>query len=255
MKELDNIQKLLIVSPSSLINKFNKDFFDKKREDGYYVLAFSSSILHMRNINFVPDGWSFIDPSTLVNCINNEMLQFIQNKVDLIILDLYHNNGENFVKNNLTSKHHPLNKNNLHNFTKFKNIFSKKNSKVIEIGSNSNVESLIDWTEHLSLYIGDKIKKNKKNSSIREKNTRYNIDKLACFLLPMVVHYMRNLNEIAALCFWDFNSDRLHSPGVKNQSNGYNHYLRSIKMMAPEIKENLLQSKIDFVNIGGQQLI
>ena len=132
---------------------------------------------------------------------------------------------------------------------KSKSLFSKKNSKVIEIGSNSNVESSIDWKEHLSLYIGDEI--NKKNRSIRKKKTRHNIDKLACFLLPMVVHYMRNLKEIAALCFWDFKSDRLHN----KKSTGYNHYLRSIKMMAPEIKENLLQSKIDFVNIGGQQLI
>lgn len=241
MNALDNIEKLLIVSPAASIKEFDKEFFDRKRADGYYILSFSCSILHMYDINFVPDGWSFIDPSTWINCLKDEILEFMQNKADLIILDLYHNNGENFIKNKLTSKHIPLNQNILDNFTQFKNIFSKKNSKLIEIGSKSDVDSSIDWTKDLSLYIGDKI-----NS-----RSRYNIDKLACFLLPMVTHYMRNLKEITALCFWDFKSDRLHN----KKSTGYNHYLRSIEIMAPEIKKNLQKSKINFIHIKRQQLI
>lgn len=234
---LDNIEKVLIVSPSSYIKKFDVDFFNQKRESGYYILSFSSSILYLHNIGFVPDGWSFIDPSTWVSCMSKQVLSFIRGRSDLFILDLYRNKGSKFEKCQMTSKNHPLPDTVLDKFKEFRKIYLKEDFNLVEIKDDCTGQtSGEDWTKKCCLYISDKI----------NNKSRYNTDKLACFLLPLLVHFMKHLNKIEALCFWQFNSDRILGRGRNSPGNSYDHYKRSIKIMESEIQYNLSNAKIEF---------
>jgi hypothetical protein len=239
---LDYIEKVLIISTASPIKEFDKRFFEKKREEGYYILSFSSSIIHMYNINFVPDGWTFIDPTSWISCVNKEVLAFMQDKVDLLIFDLYHDNGKEFKKNRMGSQNHPLSNKILNDFNKFKNVYAKKNNFLIEIGVNQNC--YINWREDLPVYIGASSRKVQKKRKNFRTSGNLNTDKLACFLLPMVIHYMRNLKEITALCFWMFRENRILGKGVRDAGNSYEDCKVSIEIMEQEIKQNLLDSKI-----------
>tara|TARA_Y100000004_G_scaffold186841_1_gene238847 strand:+ start:10781 stop:11551 length:771 start_codon:yes stop_codon:yes gene_type:complete len=247
MKKLDHIKKILIVSPSCNIRRFSKNFFEKKRREQFYIISWTGSIEYFKYINFKPDAWSFEDPKTWVRYTDFDTLSFVDNNVDLLILDQYKDNFKLFKKNHRAKfkpnkcfysstgrkvkiSEVPVS---FFYFYVFKNVFKKENSKLIYIEDVNTLKVQTcyddiknDWKEDLILYV---------------RKDKLPVDKLSCFILPMVFNYFNNLELVECLEFWDWSSTRVN----EDSKDGYSHYSYCVDIMIPEIIRIMNKYEVD----------
>ena len=260
IKDLDVVDKILLVGPSSDIKKYNAEFFKQQKDEGYYILSYSGSIEHFKNINYAPDFWTFSDPTTWnkefvawkgYRSGNNDvysvprpyltkenMTSFIEN-TSLIFLDMY----ENFKAFGFSSssakflypdKDHTV-------YPTWDKLFAHCYSKPVDKSMICTPEKFLYgegwhlWRDRLMVYQGDK--------KFAHRNVRYTIDKFSSFLLPTVINYCNNLRDIRVLGFGDFNTGRINNQEESNKM-GFYHYLRSFVLMLDIVKLNLKRYKI-----------
>lgn len=270
IKDLDVVDKILLVGPSSDIKKYNAEFFKQQKSEGYYILSYSGSIEHFKSINYAPDFWTFSDPTTWnkefvawkgYRSGNNDtytvprsyltkenMISFIEN-TSLIFLDMY----EDFKALGFSStsakflypdKDHTI----YPTWHKhFAHCYSKPVNKSMICTPENFLygEGLHFWRDRLMVYQGDK--------KFQHRGVRYTIDKFSAFLLPTVINYCNNLKDIKVLGFGDFNTGRINNQEESNKM-GFYHYLRSFVLMLDIVKLNLKRYNIKLCFVSDQSI-
>lgn len=228
----NNIKKILVVSSAASTAEYTKDFFQRKRDEGFYILSFSSSVNHFANIGFIPDGWTFLDPHSVYKY--KETLNKIGPHMDLITIDQYRNSTD-FRKNGLTTSV-PINQDfSDYLLNSFKRLIAKPNPIIVQMSDMIQRNKYITnnvWKDDLFLYIGSK-----------NRYRNFNNDKLSCFILPMLMNYFQNLKEVICLNFWDFPAGSMGSSGVPSVD--MNQYIKSAATMRQELENNRELSGID----------
>lgn len=243
IKDLDVVDKILLVGPSSGIKKYNAEFFKQQKDEGYYILSYSGSIEHFKNINYAPDFWSFSDPTTWNKSFvmrngysKEEMISFVEN-TSLIFLDMY----EDFRALGFTTSAAKFlcPPNNCTIYPTWDKHFAHCYSKPVDKSMICTHEKSLGgggnyfWRDRLMVYQGDK--------KTEYRKARYTIDKFSAYLLPTVINYCNNLRDIRVLGFGDFNTGRIKE---ENNKLGFYHYLRSFVLMLDKVKLNLVRCNI-----------
>lgn len=234
MKEImiQDVEKLLLIGPSSRIQSFNNKRFIQYRDEGYKLLCFTGAVSYLNGLQIQPDYFSFIDPNTFnvhYDIFTNNKTTFFSNTT-LLIADLYDNNMKRFYEHNFTCNSFKKNKKRFEQFTalEFLDNFSSVYKKIPDT-SQSIVKKEIpyyDYGKQFVLYNGER---------------KINIDKFSCFLLPMVLNYFIDLTTISCIGFGDFDVGRYSHGHTK----GYEEYKKSFSTVLLNLKTNLAQRKID----------
>ena len=190
--------KILLVGPTSKIRDYDSQYFSEARQKGYKIIVWSGGINLFRDIGFSPDYYSFLDPLSMM--WNAEINKLKDPKIikdtSLIIADMYDGiftqKGDcKYYKIGYTCEKARRKSESLKSeFVKQldKNNF-KKTLKIEPVDLVvGEVESFIDFSE--SFYI----------LTDPGKDT----DKLTSFLIPLVLHYFKEVKEIRHLLIGKF---------------------------------------------------
>jgi len=229
--------KLLLVGPSAKIGEYNIEYFRKKKEDGFEILAYSGAVHYFKDIGFKPDYFSFIDPYTISHNVDFFEKDPFLNRTNLLIADLYRDEFKGFFEKGFTCNNLQLKKDlfervkTLKFFKNFKNVFASKMKRVTGRLDPLNSEKL-DFAKEL-LFISGKAGEN--------------ADKFICFLMPLVFYFFKDLKEIKTLAFGDFSLPR-HREQIEGREGkrGYDEFIETAERNIPLIKFHLKERDIKF---------
>ena len=245
IKDLDTINKLLLVGPSYKVRSYTKAFFEKQKDEGYSILAYSGAMDHLRNIEHSPDFYTFSDPTSwnktfkdlglrhaFPNNGPNSLYKFIE-KTSIIFLDMY----EDFKELGFSSSSAKFQFNKTDTVTiyptwhkVFAHCYSKPVNKSMITSHISPLDGTQNWRDNLLVYQGD--------NKHKHRFKKYTIDKFSAYLLPTVINYFKNLRDIRVIGFGEFQGGRAAKEEELNKL-GFYEYIRSYILMLDNVKLNL----------------
>ena len=242
--------KLLLVGPSNGISTMKKEFFAKKKTEGFTIVSFSSSLKFLLKLGVEVDYWSFIDPKTWVYVGTRKdeggkkILTFPDlSEVSILAPNFYDDKWDKFKKSGFTSsgiwfattvaaramelQFRALIKNINYEAT-FKDVHFIK-PKIIIIGKEK--QENLDFGKQFYLF-----------------RSKQNVDKFSCFLLPLCFYFFNDISEIECVGFGHFGVGR--AVQTKNKR-GYPDFKKSFHLMKDSLKNYLEENQIDISFDGG----
>jgi hypothetical protein len=220
---MKNVEKLLMVGPSSLLSKWDKEKYNEYRSNGYKIFGYSGGPSYLKKIGVPIDYYCFLDPWTTV--ASKEIFQdnYFKNTT-LLYCDIYRDKYKKFNNLGYTCNRFKRKPKEYSSFSNMSFLKHFKNSIPISVEKNYLVEELdvleVNWREKLFV--------------TRHKN-RQNADKFSCFLMPIVINKFENLKEVMFIGFGDFDTGRIQD----NSTSGYHEYKRSFTKLWKFLKRNL----------------
>lgn len=238
------MEKVLLVGPSKKLESFSLESFENYRKEGYNIISYSDSIDRLKEIDFKPDYYSFIDPATIRE--PNDEDSFL-NDVELLVADIFGEHPE------LSSY-----------FNNFKRVFkypvdeyppvnaiesvpkSHGNSMTLSFGAPIEIEVTKDEDKHIDFY--EKYYMFQPTFILSSHSMkRLNTDKFSCYLLPLVLFHFKNLKKIDCIGFGDFDVNR----GWGSQgTDGYEDFKETFDIVAPYFKNFFEKNNIEINFLG-----
>lgn len=222
------ITKLLLVGPSNDLSNFSKEDIIKYKNEGFTTYSFGDSLRFFLNNNLTSDFWTFIDPNTIrfyINEIKNNELK----DITLLVGDLYKNNLKGFFKlgytcNNL--KKEPQIYKSILTLDFDQHLKSYKTLSFIPTDYNTFINPNCDLTTNYYIPISPK----------------RNFCKFSYILMPLLLHYFQNLEELKIIGFGHYDVKRYAAK--KYHTRGYEEFKESFALIKNNLKYHINKHNI-----------
>ena len=230
---LDNTQ-LLVVGTSGSAAKYGKDFFEKKKDEGYRILSYSgNSLVFLYDIDLRPDFFAFFDPFAYSMGLSHIG---IDNKAWLNTTACIGYDYTSF--NSLLNTNRTLNGSETFGFTDFLrnpesvNLYKSHPPGEVfkECYCKTPTPIQFDQTEDINL----------SEELYMIRNYGNELDKLTYYLLPLIFNFFTNLSRLELLGFGTFNYDR-----YSGASGSYGEYISAYDQILPHLKKIKINQKVD----------
>lgn len=221
--------KLLIVGPSSDLQFVSLEVLEEKRNKGYKILSYGDSIKRFFELNFDPDYWTFVDPTTVLH-FQNEIISGKFKTIDLIVPDLYSKNCKRFYDCGYSSNSLERNKKLFFDLERSFDENFKMYYK-LDFQTIKGIGDKVDYKENLYVHLR------------KDLIDFLNPCKFSYNLLPLVFFVFKSCKNFEFLAFGQYNLPRYFN----NSSGDYSFYVKCYNQIKPKfinyIKNNQLKLK------------
>ena len=242
-------KRLLVLGPSGTLGKYDKKYLQRKRDDGFQILAFSSSpFWYLYDMGFKPDFFNFYDPSALCQALL-ESATGIPTSLSERDAKLAWCNEISFLGYNVLTFGDLLRTNeSLHGSARHGNSHFLSRSDFVEFYANHNLFDIFGYCicrnpsvvthdilgENLDPLSKVPVRADFADNLLYVTRHGREIDKFTHVLLPLIFYWFRDLEEMTCLGFGTFEAAR-----YKGSSGSYDRYKEAFDKICPKMKEFL----------------